>query len=39
METKEKQTLMIGAGYKPVSEPRDSQSRFLGVRIKATIAV
>ena len=41
METKKKKwMLIIGAGYKPVSEPRGSQSRsFLGVRIKSTIAV
>jgi len=39
METKEKQTLMIGAGYKPVSEPGSQSRSFLGVRIKATIAV
>ena len=37
---KKKWMLIIGAGYKPVSEPRGSQSRsFLGVRIKSTIAV
>ena len=39
METKQKQTLMIGAGYKPVSEPGSQSRSFLGVRIKATIAV
>ena len=30
---------MIGADYKPVSEPKGSQSRFLDVRGEASFAV
>ena len=38
-ETKERQRLMTGADYKPVSEPRGQSFKILDIRVEASFTV